>query len=70
LGVPQRRVFVTYALRFVVQVVNLKNGSTMKYLDPTKKQITGMMYCAEERAVITTSINGQVCGVGAAALVY
>jgi hypothetical protein len=52
-------------------VVNLKNGSVMKYLDPTAKQITGMVYCPQERAVLTASSNGQVresgghvCGCG------
>jgi hypothetical protein len=43
-----------------MQVVNLKNGSVMKYLDPTTKQITGMVYCPQERAVLTASSNGQV----------
>ena len=51
---------IPLAVVLFMQVVNLKNGSVMKYLDPTTKQITGMVYCPQERAVLTASSNGQV----------
>lgn len=43
-----------------VQVVNLKNGSVMKQLDPHGAQITGLVYCMRERAVLSAAWDGQV----------
>jgi hypothetical protein len=57
---PMTYNLTSLAVVLFMQVVNLKNGSVMKYLDPTTKQITGMVYCPQERAVLTASSNGQV----------
>lgn len=53
-----------------IWVVNLKNGSVMKQLDPHGGQISELIYCMKERAVLSSAWDGQVhehqmcCNVG------
>jgi hypothetical protein len=43
-----------------LMVVNLKNGSVMKQLDPHASQICDVVYCMKERAVLSSAWDGQV----------
>jgi hypothetical protein len=43
-----------------LMVVNLKNGSVMKQLDPHHSQICDVVYCMKERAVLSSAWDGQV----------